>query len=197
MHQGVVIAALLIIAASLPARASAQPSTKPPRGLLLGLGGGVSSVRDSRTDEQGSGAVFNLRAGLGMGRGITPMVEVTGHRVFDEWLPIGYTTSSAVLKTGAVLASVQVELPRSFYVRPGVGYGNHAFVAPDSATTDDGYFYTAHESGSAASLTIGRTLLAARPAVVAIEGTALWTRGGDVSGNRRSLGVQVIAMLRF
>jgi len=196
MRRCLVAAALLAAAAALPARASAQEPGGGSRGFVFGLGGGISSVRDARTDERGTGAMFNLRAGFRVGRGITPVVEVAGHRLFDELLPIGTAATSPVLKTAAMLASVQVELPRAFYVRPGVGWGNHAFVVPDSATTDEGLLYTAHESGSAAELAVGRTLVVARVVPIAIEGVALWTRGGDNSGNRLSVGVQLVALLR-
>ena len=192
-----VIMALLLAATALPARAAAQQSKAPPRGFLLGIGGGRSSVRDSRTDEQGSGGMISFRIGAGVGRGITPMVEAVGHRLSDVALPERVATAEHVLSTSAFLASVQVELPASFYARPGVGSAYHQFVAPDSATDEDGALYADIETVPAASLALGRTMLVARPLVVAVEGTALWTRNGEVSGDRRSLCIQVIAMVRF
>lgn len=196
-HHRLVLVGLLVAAAVFPAQAAAQLSKGPPRGFLFGIGGGMGSVRDSRADEQGSGGMISFRIGAGVGRGITPMVEAVGHRLPDVALPERVATTEHVLTTSAFLASVQVELPASFYVRPGVGSAYHQFVAPDSATNEYGALYADVETVPAASLAIGRTMLVARPLVVAVEGTSLWTRNGEVSGDRRSLSVQVIAMVRF
>lgn len=186
MRHRLVLAGLLIAAALLPVPMPAQVGRRS--GVTLGFGAGLSSVHDSRTGEQGSGATFNLRAGYTVVCGVSPMMEVSGHRMFDERLPIGYAATSPVLKSAGLIVSVQMELPGSFYVRPGFGSGIHAFVDPDSAATEFGSLYTDHETGRAASLAVGRTIAG----VLAVEGSALWTRGGKISGNRLSLALQLV-----
>lgn len=191
-------ALVLIAAAALPPRASAQEPSGSPRGPVVGFGAGVSGVRDSRTDQQGAGAALHMRAGWRLGRGITPMVEAGAHRMFDELLPARTAATSRVLKTWAVLASVQVELPRAFYVRPGVGVGDHAYaVTAPAVDGDEAGLPVRHESGRAAGLALGRTIVVARVVPVAIEGVALWSKGGESTGTRWSAGIQAVALLRF
>jgi hypothetical protein len=157
----------------------------------------MSGVRDAHTDERGTGVGFHLRAGWGLSRGVTPMVEVAGHRMFDESLPLHEAAADPVLKTSAVLASVQVELSRAFYVRPGVGFGNHVFAVPDPAAGDEEPLSTGIESGPAAGLALGRTFVVARTVPIAIEGVALWSRGGENTDTRWAAGIQAVVLLRF
>jgi hypothetical protein len=104
--------------------------------------------------------------------------------MFDKLLPTREAATSRVLKTSVLLASVQVELPHAFYVRPGVDVGDHAFAVPNPAADDGEALSVRHESGPAAGLALGRTIVVARVVPVAVEGVALWSRGGEATGTR-------------
>jgi len=166
------------------------------RGPFLGLGAGMGMVHDGRYGEQGAGPILHVRAGWRLARAVTLMLEGGGYRMLDESLPSHEAATPHVLKTSSLLASVQVGLPRSFFVRPGIGMADHGFAVSDPFPNDD-VAMVAHETRPAAGLALGRTMVVARVVPVAIEGVALWSRGSESTGTRWSAGIQAVALLRW
>ena len=182
------------------------------RGPFVGVGAGMGNVRDQDLDEQRVGAMLHARVGWGLGHAITPMLELGVHGLGDDQprngdiviiTPPGggqstqVVRSPSVLNTVSLLASLQVGLPRAFYVRPGIGVGSHAFAAYNLFGTDTPTAETSHEAGPAAGIALGRTMNLAGRFPVAVEGVALWSGGEDSTGSRWAAGVQVVPMIRF
>jgi hypothetical protein len=209
-------AAVVLVAASaasaLAAPAALAQGAGDLRGPFIGVGAGMGSVRDQNLDEQRVGAMLHARAGWGLGHGIAPMLELGVHGLGDDQPRNGdvviinpsgggQTTqvvrSPSVLNTVSLLASVQVGLPRAFYVRPGLGVASHAFAVYNLFGTDTPTAETSHEAGPAAGFALGRTMNLAGRFPVAVEGVALWTGGEDSTGSRWAAGVQVVPMIRF
>jgi hypothetical protein len=182
------------------------------RGPFVGVGAGMENVRDQNLDEQRIGAMLHARVGWGLGHAVAPMLELGVHGLGDDQPRNGdvviinpsgggQTTqvmrSPSVLNTVSLLASVQVGLPRAFYVRPGVGVASHAFAVYNLFGTDAPTAETSHEAGPAAGIALGRTMNLAGRFPVAVEGVALWTGGEDSTGSRWAAGVQIVPMIRF
>jgi hypothetical protein len=191
-----------------PSAARAQEAGEL-RGPFVGVGAGMGNVRDQNLDEQRIGAMLHARVGWGLAHGVTPMLELGVHGLGDDEPrngdiviinPSGATQvmrSPSVLNTVSLLASLQVGLPRAFYVRPGIGVASHAFAVYNLFGTDTPTAETSHEAGPAAGIALGRTMNVAGRIPVAVEGIALWSGGEDSTGARWAAGVQVVPMIRF
>jgi hypothetical protein len=202
------------VAASLEPSAAAAQRADGLRGPFAGVGIGMGNVRDQGLEEQRLGPMLHGRLGWGLGRSITPMLELGVYGLGDDRPEIGdvvyvYDTpetggaqTTQVLRTPSVLniysalASVQIGLPRGLYVRPGIGLGFHSFASyrldPDAPLAE-----TSQEGGPAAGIALGRTLNALGRFPIAVEGIALWSGGEDSTGSRWVAGLQIVPMLRF
>lgn len=185
-------AAAIVLA---PVSASAQP------GFFVGVGGGVSDVRDTEADLSTIRPSLHLRAGYAIRPSVALMVEFTqtgiGAQPRDSVVIDGSVVrADHQLSTSVLLLSAQFGAPRSIYVRPGVGFGRHAFTVFTPAP-EDGYIpETSHEAGIAAGLAVGHEFpLSGFP--ISAEATALWTQGEDSSSPRVSLGIQFVHDIRF
>jgi hypothetical protein len=204
-----IAAVFMAASAALDSSAAHAQGAGELRGPFVGVGAGMGNVRDQNLDEQRVGAMLHARVGWGLGHGVAPMLELGVHGLGDDQPrngdvviinDVGATQvirSPSVLNTVSLLASVQVGLPRAFYVRPGVGVASHAFATYNLFGTDAPTAETNHEAGPAAGIALGRTMNLAGRFPVAVEGIALWTGGEDSTGSRWAAGVQVVPMIRF
>lgn len=182
-----------------PGGAAAQSS--PGTGFFIGVGGGVSNVRDTGAGLSTLRPSLHLRAGYALGPAVALMVEFTqtgiGAQPRDSVVIDGSVVrADHQLSTSALLLSAQLGTPRSIYLRPGVGFGRHAFTVFAPAPGGGYVPETSHEAGIAAGLAVGHEFaLSGFP--VSAEATALWTGGEDSSSPRVSLGVQFVHDIRF
>jgi hypothetical protein len=169
-------------------------------GFFIGVGGGVSDVRDTGWEMSAVRPLLHLRAGKALGPNLALMVEFTqtgiGAQPRDSVVIDGSVVrADHQLSTRVLLLSAQFGRARSFYVRPGLGFGQHAFTS--FYPTSTGYApATSHEAGVAAGIAVGHEF-ALRGFPVSTEATALWTQGEDSSSPRLSLGVQLVHDFRF
>ena len=203
------IAALCVAASAVGAPAALAQGAGDLRGPFIGVGVGMGNVRDQNLDEQRIGAILHARAGWGLGHGIAPMLELGVHGLGDDQPRNGdiviindlgatqVVRRPSVLNTVSLLASVQVGLPGTMYVRPGIGVGSHAFATYNLVSDDTPTAETSHEAGLAAGIALGRTMNLAGRFPVAVEGVALWTGGEDSTGSRWAAGIQIVPMIRF
>jgi len=203
------IATLCVAASALGSPAARAQGAGDLRGPFIGVGAGMGNVRDQNLGEQRIGVMLHARAGWGLGNGITPMLELGVHGLGDDQPRNGdiviindlgatqVVRRPSVLNTVSLLASVQVGLPGTTYVRPGIGLGSHAFAAYSLFGDDTPTAETSHEAGLAAGIALGRTMNLAGRFPVAGEGVALWTGGEDSTGSRWAAGIQIVPMIRF
>jgi len=194
LFRTVFLAAAAAIALA-PGNAAAQS------GFFIGVGGGVSNVRDTGAELSTIRPSLHLRAGYAIRPAVALMVEFTqtgiGAQPRDSVVIDGTVVrADHQLSTSVLLLSAQLGDPRSVYVRPGIGFGRHAFTA-FMPTPGGGYVSeTSHEAGIAAGLAVGHEFaLSGFP--ISTEATALWTSGEDSSSPRVSLGVQLVHDIRF
>lgn len=192
----VAAAAAIVLA---PGGAAAQASAGT--GFFIGVGGGVSDVRDTEADLSTLRPSLHLRAGYAIRPAVAVMVEFTqtgiGAQPRDSVVIDGSVVrADHQLSTSVLLVSAQLGDPRSIYVRPGVGFGRHAFTvfapAPGGGYSPE----TSHEAGIAAGIAVGHEF-AVRGFPVSAEATTLWTSGEDSSSPRLSLGLQFVHDFRF
>lgn len=185
-------AAMAVLAAGT---ATAQSRT------FIGIGGGISSVRDTEAGVSTVRPLLHLRLGRAIHPNLALMVEFTqtgiGAQPHDSVVIDGSVVrGDRQLSTSVLLLSAQFGDPRSAYVRPGIGLGGHAFTV-FAPTPGGGYVpETSHEGGVAAGLAVGHQF-APRGFPVNAEATALWTGGEDSSSPRVSLGFQLVHDFRF
>jgi len=109
--------------------------------------------------------------------------------------------SPRVLQTGSLLGSVQFQSDSGWLVRPGFGFGTHAFVAysPDQPGPNP-TSYTGHigsEAGLALAVAAGREWRVTRRFSLAIEGFFMASGGEDSTSARRTIGIQIAPLLAF
>jgi hypothetical protein len=194
-----------VIGMIAPGRAAAQGGVQ---GRFVGAGVGVGHVANPDLGDARFGLMLHARAGWGLPHALAPMLEMSMHGLGDDEprngdvvvTPSGGTQvvrRPSLLNTVSVLASLQVGLPGSYYVRPGVGVGSHAFASYNLFSGDVPMAETSYEAGSAAGIAIGRTLNVAGRFPIAVEGIGLWSHGEDTTGPRWAAGLQVVPMIRF
>ncbi|HET7232405.1 MAG TPA: hypothetical protein VFJ16_20525 [Longimicrobium sp.] len=183
-----------------PERAAAQSDRGT--GFFIGAGVGASRVGEGETDVSAVGALLHLRAGYAIRPTAAVLLEMTQTGIGSSPPRDSIAIEGSVLRgdhqlsTTVLLLSAQLGAPGKVYVRPGLGVARHAFTffAP---TGDGGYVPgTSHEVGPAAGIAVGHELpLSGFP--LAVEATALWSKGEDSSSPRVSLGLQFVHDFRF
>lgn len=196
------IALVLVSAAVL----AASPEVAEAQ-AFVGVGGNVSMIGQRETDTGATRPGLNGRVGFGVGRGVAVVLEASLYGLGDDVpQPDDYQGGELihrpeVLRTDAVLASVQLSLGGGLYVRPGVGLGRHAFASylvTGSGPEEHAYdAEVSHEAGLAAGLAVGTTLQASPRLSVALEAVALFSQGEDSSAGRRVFGLQIVPLFRF
>jgi hypothetical protein len=192
--QPIHLAAAALLALS-PGRAAAQT------GFFVGVGGGVSRVSETEVDRSTIRPLLHLRAGYGIRPSVGVMVELTQAGIGAAQADSAVIDGTVVrgdrrLSTTVLLVSAQLGDPRSVYVRPGLGFGRHAFSgyapAPGGGYVPD----VSHEAGVAAGIAVGHEF-AVPGFPVSVEATGLWSSGEDSSSSRVSFGLQLVHDIRF
>jgi hypothetical protein len=190
-------ASILAIAAAL---AFAPSTAHAQTGPFVGVGAGAGRVANNSTSKFAPS--LHLRAGWGISPTVAVMLEGTmngiGGRNPDRVESGGLTDSTfsfsnRQLRTGAILASVQLGNPQTLYVRPGVGLAAHAFTAWHPLPADGYEPRTSYEPGLAAGIAVGRRVGLVPGLPLSVEGVAQWTGGEDSTNPRWSAGVQFVS----
>ena len=192
---------LAAAAASMLAAGRAAAQSDAGTGFYIGAGAGASRVGEGETNTSAVGALLHLRAGYAIRPTLAVLLEMTqtgiGSSPRDSIvIETGVLRGDHQLSATVLLLSAQIGAPGKVYVRPGLGVARHAFTfyAP---TAGGGYVPgTSHEVGPAAGIAVGHELpLSGFP--LAVEATALWSKGEDSSSPRVSLGLQLVHDFRF
>jgi hypothetical protein len=181
------------------------PTAAVAQRAFIGLGAGSSRIDPgsrsvTRADTRPSVA---LRAGFG-GRRVKLVLDWQRHGLGDDQpLPTDYqngttTRTPQVLRTDFLLLGAEIYLVPGFYMRPAVGVSSNGFPAYSVPNGMDAESAEVSQEGAlTAGLSAGYHLKLHRRFSLAIEASALNSRGEDSSEGRTVIGIQVIPLLEF
>jgi hypothetical protein len=197
-------AAVTLTLAATATRVHAQSA---PGGFFVGAGAGMSLVGEPTSEASHLGEALHLRAGWTLGPRAALVLEagMSGFdSVFQDSTLVGvgpadgpyYQYFPRTLKTQTVLASLQLGVAGSLYVRPGAGLARHAFLVSEPLASDMFVQATKWETAPAVGLAVGRRVpIPGFP--LDLEATAGWSGHQDNTRSRWSAGLQVVRVIHF
>lgn len=182
--------------------ATALTLTVPARAqrAFVGIGAGLSFIRDDGTGEGGARPGIRVLGGYPVVRGISLVLEGTAHGLSEDaqdFVSDSTTRETGVLGVYTIFLAAQVDLSDDAYVRPGLGVGGNAFAVGTPLPGGGFDFHVSREGGPAAGITAGYALRVRDGFSVNVEGVGVWSGGEDSSGSRMAGGLLVVPTWRF
>ncbi|HEX8907116.1 MAG TPA: hypothetical protein VF771_19855 [Longimicrobiaceae bacterium] len=199
--RSAILPTLVVALAALPCRGHAQ-AAPGAHGFFIGAGVGIGGVTSPQADASHISPSLHLRAGWAFSRSLSLALEGTSYAYGSARVDSAVSESPSPyhpyvkLHTQSLLVSLQAGPRDVLYVRPGIGFAQHAFgtLRTDGDAVGE---ETSHEWGPAAGIAVGREVRLIPGFPLNVEASALYSRGEDSTSPRWSGGLQVVRDIHF